>query len=462
MVFGYIPMHLPLQELIKRLLLLTLGFISGGCATYIDHVSGAHKIVDRGDFEAGVREINAILGVSSYEDLPDTWSADRPLAVLERAMLLQALGHYEWSARDISAAETELEWMDLDPDTAGKIGAYIYSDSAKVYKAQPTERLALNALNMLNHLALGDLEGAGVEARRFTLAREYLESLDEQSHGAFGSYLAGFVFEQLGETDRALRYYEEALDAGDLQAIRAPVLRLSSFGSYSGRKLREYLEKVEESVPREAGAVATGAPANGEILVVFGLGRVPYKIPERIPVGAALGIAGVYVSGDPDVLAYSLTKVLAYPEMVGRQNLVSTAMVKLDDCDIPVELLTDLGVEIAREYETIKPKIIGAALTRLIARAAVAEGARAVGRKKSDAVGLLAALAVELALVALDKPDTRSWTFLPNRIFVSRMSVPPGLHEIRIDLLGRYPQTQSIQINVFPYEYRVIVIMEPR
>ncbi len=147
--------------------------------------------------------MNAVLGVSSYEELPDSWSADRPLAVLERGMLQQALGRYEWSARDISAAEAELEWLDLDPDTLGKIGEYIYSDSAKIYKAQPTERLALNALNMLNYLTLGDLGGAGVEARRFTLAREYLESIDEETHGAFGSYLAGFVFEQLGESDRA-------------------------------------------------------------------------------------------------------------------------------------------------------------------------------------------------------------------------------------------------------------------
>ena len=101
-------------------------------------------------------------------------------------------------------------------------------------------------------------------------------------------------------------------------------------------------------------------------------------------------------------------------------------------------------------------------MARLIARAAAAEGVRAVGRKESEAVGLFAALIIELALVALDKPDTRSWTFLPNHIYVSRMSVPPGLHEVQIDLLGRYPQTQSIKIDVYPGEYSVIVIMEPR
>ncbi len=244
--------------------------------------------------------------------------------------------------------------------------------------------------------------------------------------------------------------------------LREPIMRLSSFGSYRGQKLREYLEKVEKSAPRVAEETAAGEQANGDVLIVLGLGRVPYKIPKRMTVGAALGIAGVYVTGDPEILKYSVTKVLVYPEMVGRRNSIRGAGVKLNGRDMPVELLTDLGAEIAREYETIKPQIIGSALTRLIARAALAEGARAVGRKESDTAGLLAALATEIVLVALDKPDTRSWTLLPDRIYFSRMSVPPGLHEIQIDLLGSYPQTQSIQLEVYPDEYSVIVIMEPR
>ena len=200
----------------------------GGCATYTDILSKTHSAADSGDYETGVRALNDILGVDSFERIPDKWTAHRPLAALERGMLLQAQGRYEWSARDLSAAETELEFLDLKLDAVGNIGKYIYNDSAEVYKAQPTERLALNAVNMLNYLAMENLEGAAVEARRFILAREYLESLDEDreqgSHGSFGSYLAGFVFEKLGEPDRALRHYEAALDAGDLHAFREPVL----------------------------------------------------------------------------------------------------------------------------------------------------------------------------------------------------------------------------------------------
>jgi len=453
------------DELFVRVLfglVLSLGFLWGGCATYTDQISAAHLAVDGGDFVGGIEELNAVLGVGGDEELPDNWSADRPLAVLERGMLQQVLGNYELSARDISAAEEELEWLDLDPDTLGSIGEYIYSDSAGVYKAPPTERLSLNALNMLNYLSVGDLPGASVEARRFTVAREYLESIDQESHGAFGSYLAGFVFEQLGQIDRALRYYEEALDAGDLAAIRGPVLRLSGRGSYRGEKLRGYLERVEEPSSGEVEARATGEKENGDILLVIGLGRAPYKIPERVPVGAAVGIAGVYVGADPDILEYTATKVLVYPEMVGRENLMDGASVKLNGRDMPVELLTDLGAEVAREYETIKPQIISSAIARVIARAAIAEGARAAGRQDSKGLGVVAALAVEAAMVALDRPDTRSWTFMPDRIYVSRLSAPPGTHDLQIGLWGRYPQRQIIELEVYPGEYSVIVVMDPR
>ncbi|MHC4694062.1 MAG: COG3014 family protein, partial [Planctomycetota bacterium] len=359
-----------------------------------------------------------------------------------------------------------LEFLDLKLDTAGNIGKYIYNDSAEIYKAQPTERLALNALNMLNYLAMDNLEGAAVEARRFTIAREYLQSLDEDgvegSHGAFGSYLSGFVFEKLGEPDRALRYYEEALDAGNLEALREPVLRLYDQGNYAGIKLNKYINELGASDPREIQSPSSSPEKEGEILFILGLGRVPYKIPKRIPIGAAVGYAGIWVTGNADLLSYSAFKVVIYPELTNPDGQFTKVTVNLGGRNLPVELLTDLGAEITREYETIKPKIIGAALTRMIARAAAAEGARELARKKGSGAALLAALATEASLVGLDKPDTRSWTFLPARIYVCRAKVPSGLNEIRVGLTGRSQETRMIQVDVPKGGFSVVVVTVPR
>jgi len=417
--------------------------LCGGCATYTDTVRGVYQAADAGDYRTGLDRVNKILKVENCEQMPEKWTGRRSLAVLERAVLLQATGQYRWSARDLSAAEAELELLDLDPDAGGKIGKYIYSDSAEAYKTPPTERLAISALNMLNYLATDDLQGAAVEARRFTVSRNYLESLDKAAHGAFGSYLAGFIFEKLGEPERALRYYEETRGAGDLQALREPTLRLSGHAD-------------------DGGPEPAGADADGEILVVLGLGRVPYKMPKRIPVGLAVTLAGPGLAGDPKVLAALALKMIVYPELVVRDNLAENATVSLDGRDVPVELVTDLGNEVTREYDSMKPKIIASALTRLIARAAAAEAARRLPRKAEDSTRSLAALATEAALLSLDKPDTRSWTLLPAHVCIARARVRPGRHELHIDLRGKIQQTRSVPVDVPPGGFRVAAIIEPR
>lgn len=439
-------------------LLLGVGF---GCATtYSEDIDDARQAVQGGDYEAGIEAMNRVLGVKSRERLPSRWGSDAALAALERGSLLQAVGDYETSARDLSAAETELEFLDLSLDTAGNIGKYVYSDSAHVYKALPVERLALNGANMLNYLALGNLQGARVEARRFTVMRDYLLEADpEEAQAPLAAYLAGFVFEQLGDAEEAMRYYDEALAARSFESLREPVARLATRTVYRGKVLEQFLS-------RSAGyKLSPSSAGEGDLLVVVALGRVPYKVPERVPVGAAVGLAGAFVTGDPKVLAYSAFKVLTYPELVPSGSLFRTASVSVDGRALPVELAGDLGSVLRSQYARLKPKIIGAALTRMIARAAAAEGARAAGRRAGSGgqiVGLLAALAVEGSLVGLDKPDTRSWSFLPDTVHVGRRRMLPGEHHVKVDLAGGAKVRREFDIEVPAGGFRMALISELR
>ncbi len=410
--------------------------ITVGCATYSDKLIAAHESAARDDWPGAEEQINSMLGVDSRADLPEPWNSERSLAVLERAVVLQAQGAWRESARDLSAAENELELIDFSVDAVGKIGAYVYSGSAEEYRAPPLERIALNVLNMLNYLAMSDLSGAAVEARRYQVMREYLENLGfERPKGRAGAYLAGFVFEQLGESDRALRYYEDVLVESKLRSLEQPVAR-------RGRR-----------------------PGSGEVLVVIGTGRTPIKVPKRIPIGAAVGIAGTAISGDPRVLQHSVFKVVVYPELQEVPSLVSGARVRIGDRDAELELVTDVAAEVTREYEQIRPRIIAAALTRMIARAAVSEGAMAAGRSAGGAgevVGIVAGLGAEALLVGLDKPDTRSWTFLPGRVWVARMPVAAGAYEVVVQFEGEGVGERRVPIDVVAGGYTAVVVTEPR
>jgi uncharacterized protein len=434
----------------------TWSFFSG-CATYNEKLADVRAEADRGAYSQALDQLNDILDVDSVEEVPESFDGNISLATLERAVLLQAQSEFALSARDLSNAETDLEMIDLGTDAAGKIGKYVYSDSSDDYTASPTERLAMSGLNMANYLALGDLDGAAVEARRYTNMRDYLASIGLQEMGTFGSYLAGFTFEHLGEGDRALRYYEEALEGKRIDSLKEPVARLARTNPYRGPRINALLDDGEEQSHSTGGRPA-------ELLIVFAFGRVPHKVPERIPIGAAVGIAGTWITGNTAILERSAFKVVVYPELKNSQSQITEAKSKVGGKPANIEFVSDLGRDIEREYEEIKPRIIGAAISRMIARAVAAEGARMAGKQAGSAggiIGLLAALITEGSLVALDRPDTRSWSFLPNRIAIARTPVRAGTHRVDVEI-GGAAESRSATLDIPDGGFGVVVVTVPR
>lgn len=426
--------------------------VAAGCATYTDKTLGASLSAGAGDYPGAAAALSGLLGVSTTDQIPSPLSGDKPLLLLDRGVLQQASARFEASQRDLSAAEQKLELLDLGRNAVATLGGYLYSDSVKTYRTPPTERLALNAINLLNYVARGDLPGAAVEARRFQVMREYLSSIQVRSPAPdrLGAYLAGFVFEKSGEGDRALRYYDEAIEGGGLASLASPILRLARTNPYRGKNLSRVIAS--------GGGDASRGP---ELLVVVGAGRVPHKVPQRIPVGAAVGIAGAFLGDrDLDILRYSASKVLVYPELVGTPSSLGPASVRVNGRDVRVELLADLGASVAEEYAAAKPKILAAALTRVAARAAVSEGVRAAGRQDSQALGDVLSILVEATMVALDKPDTRSWTMLPGQVLVARVPVAAGPQDVAVSFGGRTART--VQVDVPDKGWAAVVVTEPR
>jgi len=164
-------------------------------------------------------------------------------------------------------------------------------------------------------------------------------------------------------------------------------------------------------------------------------------------------LAGTFITGNPAVLEHTAFKVVIYPELQPSENVFDHGSLRVDGQEVALELASNLEAEVTSEYEQIRPKIIGAAISRLIARAVVAEGARVAGQQAKNGAGgitgLLAAAAVEGAMIAADKPDTRSWTFLPARVFVARVPVSPGAHQVELTIVGpRGRELRNYDVNV--------------
>lgn len=441
-------------QIARWVFLIVLALSAPGCATYSDRIRAAQKDVDLGDYQAAIDELDKTLGVDE-DQLPESFGSDNALNILNRATLKQSLKKYKSSSVDFGAADKELDYIDISNDTVGEIGKYIFSDSSTKYEASPIEKLALNGFNLMNYLSNQDLIGASVEARRFTVMRTYLEEADPDSaHAAFASYLAGFTFDQAGQYSTAMRYYDEALQERAFASLHGPVARLSKLTSYRGKKISSFLAKNPVT------------PANldkmGDLLVVVSVGRVPYKVPDRMPIGAAIGIAGTYISGNPKVLGYSVFKFVVYPKLIDSPSTFSKATLRVDGKMEKLELASHLGAEVRKDYDALKPKIIGAALSRMITRAAAAEGMRAAGDQQSNALGWVLSLASEASLVALDKPDTRSWIFLPDRVYLYQKRLPAGQHDVEVVLENGANETKTSKIRIPADGYAALVITVPR
>jgi hypothetical protein len=327
--------------------------------------------------------------------------------------------------------------LDLAHDAKDTIGTYIFSGSSGKYQAPPYEKLLVNTLDMVNYLELQDLNGARVEARRLAVMQKYIsDDLKESDNPVLGlgGFLAGLTFEQSDQADEALRWYDQALQFAGFHSLGDPVRLLLTKGQYRSPRLKDL----------EAGGSPPSAPEDqgqGEIIFVVGYGRVPHKIPHRIPIGLALtwfsgALAPNDVAAANRIATQGLVTWVNYPTLGPEQGSYAIPAAMIDGKYVQLEEAVNVTEQVRGEWKKIEGKIIVSAITRMIARFAAGSIVGAVAGQKNGIVGLLANLGTQATLTALDKPDTRSWETLPARVAIARVRVPAGSHSIHLDARG--------------------------
>lgn len=411
----------------------------GGCGGHEARTLRMRTALDEGDSKAALAAVNEELEVKSSKELPTEVVGDNALLVLDRASIQQSILAFDDSKRDFQAADKAIDMLDLSKSSLDAIGTWVFSDSAGKYIAPPHEKLLINALNMLNYLETGDLSGAKVEARRLSVMTRYMRDvLKESDNGmlALGGVLAGFAFEKSGDTDEALRYYDEALAFGAYPALAPAVRELLARGNYSSPRLTALAQSTGDT-PAD--------PDTGDVLIVIGHGRVPHKIAERVPIGLALTLAAGHVHG-PDVAAANklaaqgLVTWINFPRLAPGQGSYATPSAQLDGRYVELSQVADVSREVRRAWERIEGRIIASAITRMIARYAAGSAVGAVGSaaggKNGDLIGTLLSIFTQAALTAADTPDTRSWETLPARVVFGRVRLPAGRHTVAVGARG--------------------------
>jgi hypothetical protein len=332
----------------------------------------------------------------------------------------------------------------------------MFSDDSGPYQAPAYEKLLINTMNMLNYLARGDLQGARVEARRFTTMQKFVAEHD--SHGRSlsgpGSYLAGFVFEKSKRHGEALRFYDEALQFGEFDSLAEPIARLSHYDPYRSPRLKKYIG--DEGLQTPGAGEDAAEDQSGEILVVISYGRVPAKLAKRVPIGLALTLASGYISPTDRskanyLAAQGLVTWVNYPTLDKPRGEYGVPTLSIDGQPLPLEGVLAVDVEARRAWEQVEGAVVASAITRMLTRVVAGETARRASG--GGVVGALLSLGTQATMTAVDTPDTRSWSTLPARIAFGRARVAAGKHDVLVGARGRQ---KRVQIDVPPRGWAVI------
>ncbi len=89
---------------------------------------------------------------------------------------------------------------------------------------------------------------------------------------------------------------------------------------------------------------------------------------------------------------------------------------------------SDLGRAARVTFDAEKPTIFVRTILRGLAKYLASRGAAEAGKGLGQLVNLLGAVT--------ERADTRSWLTLPGQIHVLRLPLPPGTHDVTVELLG--------------------------
>ena len=391
--------------------LLSALLLLGGCATYSQQFDAVEAQLAAGDVPAALKALDEQHGKGGR--------GDRVLYLLNRALLLRMQGEYAQSNEMLEQAKRLIDELDA-VSVSEQAGSLTVNDTLKSFIGSDFERALIHLYAALNYLQLGKEDEARVEA----LQLDVLLNLQADRHGdgyvedAYVRYLSGLVFEELGEWSDAMiayrkayedyRRYQQAFGVRPPRSLGFALLRLAE---HLGLKdeVREYRAAfgIEQWPPLQA------LKSKGEVVIIVSTGLAPSKRQEVATVFAPE--AGVMVR-------------IALPRYEPHIQPVGEVRVRVDDEAQDAELVEDIDALAIRTLEEQMPMITA----RAIARAVVKYQAAREASKHNEGLGLL----VNIAGMISEQADTRSWSTLPQRVYLARRLLPPGRHDVVVQLFG--------------------------
>jgi hypothetical protein len=392
--------------------LLLAGALSG-CATYSDSAIRIERAVVQGNPQQAIALLDKDKGFFS----------DEALRQLNLAIVLRMNGGYAASNAALETAKTLIDQRSA-VSVSEQTGTLLINEAMASFVGEPFEQALVHFYAALNYLQLGKRDEARVEALQVDLLLKELAEKTPKSAQLYREdplcrYLAGMIFEDLGEWSDALIAYRKAYESYDKFAgafgvpvpstLKEDLLRLTD-----RQGLIEERRRYEERFNQHTWTPFEDWRKQGEVVFVLHAGLAPVKRSRETRVVEPKH--GQLVS-------------IALPAYEPRPNPLSNFELRVDGQTIRGEPAENVSGIAERSLEARLPGLTAKAVARAALKYNAAQSAH---REKGDVAGLLVNVVGALTEVA----DTRSWTLLPDEVLIARMRLPPGTYSVHIKLLG--------------------------
>ncbi|HRM64735.1 MAG TPA: hypothetical protein PLZ14_12495 [Acidovorax temperans] len=415
----------------RLLWVLTLSAALTGCASMQSHDKLASDVQSAGR-TGGIPAALAQLEASAKSEDDKT----ALLYNLERGELLRMDRRYEDSTNAFLLADIKVkEWEETAKTNPSKlmgtVGAALISERLKNYEGQDYEKVWLTTRLAMNRVAVGDFENARVDIKRThereaiiaefrskeTLAAEEeakskgaaaggkelngypVETLNDPEvlalkngyQNALSHYLAGFMYEVLGESGLAAPGYRKAIELKPETGVLEEGLRgLDNRTSFTWKRRQRMTD----------------------VLFVVEAGDAPARKPKAftIPVPTGRGM---------------VTASISYPVIEPSTDPLLTTL-SAAGTDLKLEKVVDVNVMARRALKDEMPGMVLRGVTRAIAKGVMQNELQKGGGLVGGLIGAVASAATEVA-------DDRMWRMLPGRVYIARGYLPPGEHVVTVN-----------------------------
>ena len=460
----------------KRFILLAVSaFLLCSCANKsLTRYETLAPVLEKEGFEATIKKI---------EEEKDDIYGDNSVFLyhFDQGALHHYNGKNKESIKHFEKAEQVYEDL-YTKSVTNETAAILTNDNVRPYRARPFEILLMYQYQILNYLAIGDLDGALVEVRRAQLAMErlYQKDKDKVNDSGWLRYLSAIVYEMSGEQDDAAISYVQAAKAFEESGGQVP-REVWEFITESLVRMdrADELKKFKTPIPQQT-LQASDARAKGQELIVIGYAG-------HSPILGEMYLSGTFVSAGALNLTYKDGKTgrintftLVAPPVAGagsgtfhvgfslpqKKTLPQRASlfsVNLDSkLRLSPEKVSDIDAELERNMKDENATTMVRTATRVVIRTVAAQKAKSATNTGNGLLDLVKNIAVDVGQSQLEQADLRVGLFMPNTICVTRIPVDVGKHQVTVSALGAHGQIvgdyRLDQVSVAKGQKKIIII----